>query len=197
MAVVQTVVSNAEIIDRFLDAVWQEAGLRENTLSAYRNDLGQFSKWLSNRQPYLLKASRSDVLAYLAASVKRGISAKSSARRLSTLRRFYRHLLRETLIDVDPTSEIASPVTGRPLPISLSEDAVTQLLEAPNVGTALGLRDHAMIEHGDVSSSTHAGSGPCTWCNRDSVSKHRTVLAEMVLVRVLFSRPGALASPRI
>ena len=146
MAVVQTAVSNAEIIDRFLDAVWQEAGLRENTLSAYRNDLAQFSKWLSNRQPYLLKASRSDVLAYLAASVKRGISAKSSARRLSTLRRFYRHLLRETLIDVDPTSEIASPVTGRPLPISLSEDAVTQLLEAPNAGTALGLRDRAMIE---------------------------------------------------
>jgi len=50
------------------------------------------------------------------------------------------------LIDVDPTSEIASPVTGRPLPISLSEDAVTRLLEAPNAGTALGLRDRAMIE---------------------------------------------------
>ena len=62
------------------------------------------------------------------------------------MRRFYRHLLRETLIDVDPTSEIASPVTGRPLPISLSEDAVTRLLEMPNAGTALGLRDRAMIE---------------------------------------------------
>ena len=146
MAVVQTVVPNAEIIDRFLDAAWQEAGLRENTLSAYRNDLAQFAKWLSKRQPYLSKASRPDVLAYLATSVKRGISAKSSARRLSTLRRFYRYLLRETLIDVDPTGEVASPVMGRPLPVSLSEDAVTRLLEAPNVGTALGLRDRAMIE---------------------------------------------------
>ena len=146
MAAVQTVVPNAEIIDRFLDAAWQEAGLRENTLSAYRNDLAQFAKWLSKRQPYLSKASRSDVLAYLATSVKRGISAKSSARRLSTLRRFYRYLLRETLIDMDPTSEVASPVMGRPLPVSLSEDAVTRLLEAPNVGTALGLRDRAMIE---------------------------------------------------
>jgi len=58
MAVVQTVVSNAEIIDRFLDAVWQEAGLRENTLSAYRNDLAQFSKWLLNRQPYLPISTR-------------------------------------------------------------------------------------------------------------------------------------------
>ncbi len=63
MAVVQTVVPNAEIIDRFLDAAWQEARLRENTLSANRNDLAQFAKWLSKRIPYLSKPSRSDGLA--------------------------------------------------------------------------------------------------------------------------------------
>ncbi len=137
---------NDDLIDGFLDGVWQEAGLTENTLKAYHNDLERFSKWLSGRHGDLLRANRADILAYLASAVKQGLTATSSARRLSALRRFYRHLLREALISVDPTEEVASPVIGRPLPVTLSEEGVTRLLDAPNVGTALGLRDRTMLE---------------------------------------------------
>ena len=71
---------------------------------------------------------------------------RSTARLLSSLRRFYQYLLREQLITDDPTAQIESPKLGRPLPKSLTEEQVEKLLQAPDAETALGLRDRAMLE---------------------------------------------------
>lgn len=136
----------APVIDQFLDAVWLEKGLSDNTLSSYRRDLGLYDKWLQARGGTLLGAQKSEVLAWLGELATRGQSARSSARMLSCLRGFYRYLLRENSISVDPTLNIDSPRLGRSLPKSLSEDDVDQLLSQPDTTLPLELRDKAMLE---------------------------------------------------
>ena len=131
--------------EQFLDAVWLESGLSENTLNAYRTDLAAFEGWLGKKKLPLDAVTRAELLGYLAANVRQGLSPRSSARRLSTLRRFYRYLLREGLIGEDPTADVRSPSLGRPLPKSITEASVEKLLAAPPE-TTLGVRDRAMLE---------------------------------------------------
>ena len=131
--------------EQFLDAVWLESGLSENTLNAYRTDLAAFEGWLGKKKRPLDAVTRAELLGYLAANVRQGLSPRSSARRLSTLRRFYRYLLREGLIGEDPTADVRSPSLGRPLPKSITEASVEKLLGAPPE-TTLGVRDRAMLE---------------------------------------------------
>ncbi|MDP7193702.1 MAG: site-specific tyrosine recombinase XerD [Arenicellales bacterium] len=136
---------DSTVIERFLDGIWLESGLSANTLAAYRNDLERFASWLQKKGHTLVQGSRADVLDYLAHTVRSGASPRSSARKLSTLRRFYRYLLREGLVTADPTTELDSPAIGRRLPKALSEEGVEKLLAAP-AGSALGIRDRAMLE---------------------------------------------------
>ena len=135
------------IINTFLDSIWMERGLSENTLAAYRNDLSSFSNWLaSSKSKDLIKVDKADVLAYLTYRLQQRRSPRSTARFLSCIRRFYGYQLREKKIHQDPSALIEAPKLGRALPKSLSEADVEALLQAPNVETALGLRDRAMLE---------------------------------------------------
>ena len=133
-------------IERFLDALWMERGLSENTLAAYRNDLSGMARWLTGRQRSLSAARRQDLLDYLAERVAAGARPRTTARLLSSLRRFYRYLVREGRLADDPSARIDTPRIGRPLPDSLSEAEVELLLDAPDAGDPLGLRDRAMLE---------------------------------------------------
>lgn len=133
-------------IDRFCDALWLESGLSDNTLAAYRRDLLAFARHLHEHDRTLAGAAREDLQAHLGERFSRGAQASSSARSLSALRRFYRFLLREGDIEVDPSLEISSPKLSKPLPKSLSESDVDRLLDAPEVKKPLGCRDHAMLE---------------------------------------------------
>ena len=135
------------LIERFTDALWMESGLSANTLAAYRSDLHAYALWLRKTSPAgLQEADRGALLDYLAASVSHGARPRSTARLLSSLRRFYRYLVREGVVSADPTAQVDSPKLGRPLPKSLTEDQVVSLLDAPDVSTPLGLRDRAMLE---------------------------------------------------
>jgi integrase/recombinase XerD len=133
-------------IGRFLDAVWMERGLSSNTLAAYRADLVALSRWLANGKITLVRATRADLLAFIAARVAAGARPRSMARQLSSFRRFYRQLMREGGVREDPTAQIAMPRIGRSLPKSLSEGEVESLLNAPRVDDPLGHRDRAMLE---------------------------------------------------
>jgi integrase/recombinase XerD len=134
------------LIDRFLDAIWMERGLSENTLGAYRADLLALHQRLTDKSVNLVEAGRADVMDYIAWRVEGGAKPRSTARQLSSFRRFYRYLLREALITDDPTANIAMPKIGRALPQSLTEEEVDSLLAAPNVAEPLGHRDRAMLE---------------------------------------------------
>jgi integrase/recombinase XerD len=133
-------------IELFLDALWMERGLSENTLAAYRHDLGGLAGWLAGRGCSLLEARREDLLDYLAARVAGGARPRTTARLLSAMRRFFRHQIRAGRLHADPSARIDTPRIGRPLPDSLSEQEVEALLDAPDTGDALGLRDRAMLE---------------------------------------------------
>jgi integrase/recombinase XerD len=133
-------------IDRFLDAVWMERGLSPNTLAAYRADLTALERWLDDQDIELLAAKRGDLLAFMAARVQAGARPRSTARQLSSFRRFYRYLVREGQLRDDPTAQIAMPKVGRSLPRSLTEEEVEALLAAPAVGDPLGHRDRTMLE---------------------------------------------------
>ena len=138
---------DAQQIERFLDAVWMEGGLSENTLAAYRNDLRGLALWMTVHAGVpLAAASREHLMDYLAHRYQAGSKARSAARLLSSLRRFYRHLVRENRIEIDPSARIEAPKLGRPLPKSLSETQVEALLAAPDITQPLGLRDRAMLE---------------------------------------------------
>lgn len=134
-------------IERYIDALWMEKGLSENTLSSYRRDLRQYDQWLLQQSSESVpEAGRASLQAYLGARLEQGMSARSSARFLSCARGFYRFLLREGRITEDPTLEVDSPRLGRPLPKSLSEEEVERLLHAPDLDIALEFRDRTMLE---------------------------------------------------
>jgi integrase/recombinase XerD len=126
------------LITRFLDAVWMERGLSSNTLAAYRADLVALHRWLCERKLSLVQAGRAELMDFIAARVEGGARPRSTARQLSSFRRFFRYLMREGGVREDPTAQIAMPKIGRSLPRSLSEAEVESLLGAPAVADPLG-----------------------------------------------------------
>ena len=138
--------ADQQLIDTYLDAIWMEKGLSQNTLEAYRRDLHAFGVWFSSYGQSLMSVAGIDVQRYLAHRFAEGVAARSTARQLSCLRGFYRYLLRENRVQVDPTALVDNPKLGRPLPKSLSESDVEALLAAPDTDTPLGLRDRTMLE---------------------------------------------------
>ncbi|WP_433886299.1 site-specific tyrosine recombinase XerD [Pseudomonas vranovensis] len=134
------------LIDQFLDALWLEKGLADNTRDSYRSDLTLFNGWLTEQGVELPNAGRELILDHLAWRLAQGYKPRSTARFLSGVRGFYRYLLREKLIGVDPTLQVEMPQLGRPLPKSLSEADVEALLQAPDLSEPIGQRDRAMLE---------------------------------------------------
>lgn len=131
-------------IENFLDMLWVERGLGENTLVAYRSDLVGFSRWLAGRDRDLARAGRADILAFLADLA--GGATGTAARKLSTLRRFYQYEVRAGRRADDPCERVEGPRLGRSLPVSLTEGEVVALLQAPDTTQPLGMRDRAMLE---------------------------------------------------
>jgi integrase/recombinase XerD len=134
----------SEQIDLFLDACWVESGLSENTLAAYGSDLNIFVKWLNGKP--VLEVTEQDVFAFLESRYKEGVGSRSSARILSSLRRFFGYFQREGAIKKNPTDLIEAPHIGRTLPESLSETDIDLLLDAPEIANILGYRDKVMLE---------------------------------------------------
>ena len=133
-------------IEQFLDALWLERNLAENTLSAYRRDLTMVVEWLHHRGLSLASVSGEDLQSLLAERQTGGYKATSTARLLSAVRRFFQHLYREKIRPDDPSALLASPKLPQRLPKDLSEAQVERLLQAPLVEQPLELRDKAMLE---------------------------------------------------
>ncbi len=136
-----------DIIDGFVEHLWVQYGLSDNTLSSYRTDLLQFSRWLTHTHHISLVAVDAEQLqSYLSYRVKQKLSARSTARFLSSTRRFYAYCLQAHLMTADPSAAIESPKIGRSLPHSLSISDVEKLLAAPVIKNDIDMRDLAMLE---------------------------------------------------
>lgn len=136
------------LLDRFSDGLWLNDGLARNTLEAYRRDLAQFALWLrESGGKALIEAAPADLQRHLAWQVRtRRAKPRTTGRLVSSLKRFFQFAVREGLRADDPAAELDAPKVGRALPKSMSEDEVESLLAAPDVETAQGLRDRAMLE---------------------------------------------------
>lgn len=133
-------------IDQFIDTIWSEKGLSKLTLEAYHRDLKIFSTWLHEEGFNLKEASQTSILKYLAYRVDKKSTARTSARLLSTLKQFYRYLVRTGQRNDNPTDQISAPKINKLLPDSLTEQEMENLLQAPDIQTHFGLRDRCMLE---------------------------------------------------
>ena len=133
-------------IDAFLEGAWSRDGLADLTLVDYRGDLERCATWLAQHAHGLLKASRADLFDYLAARNRAGIGARTNAREITALRRFYAEQVRRDAAFEDPTLLLDAPKLPRTLPKALSEREIENLLNAPDAATQLGLRDRTMLE---------------------------------------------------
>ena len=136
----------SKMIDSFLDSLWLEQGLSKSTLDAYRSDLKLLKVWAKNRELKMDEISRPDLLEFIAFKAEQGSSARTSARMLSSMRRFYTYLMQQEIISTNPTDKISMPKIGRSLPVLLTENEVLKLIKAPNTKKPLGFRDRVMLE---------------------------------------------------
>jgi integrase/recombinase XerD len=140
------------LVVAFLDYLKVEKGLAALTVSAYQSDLAQYSDFLQKRKRALRDARRQDVRDFLNSLLSNGVDGRSVARKLSTLRHFYKYLLLDRYIEADPTLNIDTPKQWKVLPKSLAADEVERVLQGPphakedRLSQALALRDPAILE---------------------------------------------------
>ncbi|HMA07888.1 MAG TPA: site-specific tyrosine recombinase XerD [Ramlibacter sp.] len=132
-------------IDAFIDALWLEEGLANNTLGAYRRDLTMYAEWLARQGRAIDATVEADLNGYFAARHAQ-TRATSANRRLTVFKRYFRWALRERLIEADPTLRLQSAKQPLRVPKTLTEAQVEALLGAPDTDTPLGLRDRTMLE---------------------------------------------------
>ncbi len=137
--------ASASHIDPFIDALWLEEGLARNTLQAYRRDLALFGQWLAGRGKHLPDTTEADLNAYFSERHAQ-TRATTANRRLTVFKRYFRWALREHHVAADPTLRLSPARQPMRVPKSLTEAQVEALLNAPDTGTPLGLRDRCMFE---------------------------------------------------
>ena len=131
-------------IAAFLERLWLQRGLSPATIEAYSRDLHMFQQWVEKP---IDTVSEFELLDYLAQRHSEGLSSRSSARFLSSLRAFFRDALDNELIQQDPTANVRRPILGRPLPEALSEEEVDLLIQSPDPNSGpIELRDRVMLE---------------------------------------------------
>jgi len=138
-------VSNSNI-DTFLDYLWLERGLSDNTLSAYRTDLYKFNTFVLKQDSDVLTCDELLIESYLAWRMEQGFKQRSNARSLSALKRFFKYLLSQQLRSSNPTALTQAPKLGQTVPKTLSEQDVESLLSVQDLDEAVEYRDKAMLE---------------------------------------------------
>ncbi len=136
----------ASWIAEYLAHLAVERNLSPQTLDAYARDLHGFQSWLDQHKLPLAKVDRATVRTYIGTRRDAGLSARSAARLLSSLRGFFLFLLRQEVLSFDPTAELHSPALWHTVPEVLSAEEVEALLGAPDTRKPTGLRDRAMLE---------------------------------------------------
>jgi integrase/recombinase XerD len=135
------------LIDAFLAHLAVERGFSRNTLEAYSRDLLRFLEFLEGKEVTGMQAVTAvDVQGFVGSLRQRGLVARSVARHLAALRSFFRFLVRERKVVVNPTTSVPSPRIGRSLPKALSRQEVEALIKEPAGEGVLKLRDLAMLE---------------------------------------------------
>ena len=137
-------------LSSFLDFLSKERNYSENTTVAYRNDLGQFLKWLNATYPNIgswQAVTQQMVAEYVDVLKDKSYTASSVARKVAAIKSFFHFMLARGLVVNDPTTDLESPKVRKRLPRTLPQEEVKQLLDAPKKKhTPKGLRDTALLQ---------------------------------------------------
>jgi integrase/recombinase XerD len=130
----------------FLDYLSIEKGLSANTRAAYGRDLAKLLLFFNKEKVSWKRASEEDLVGFVRAQSRSGLSARSLARLISAVRSFYKYLILDGVVGADPAERLSSPSVWLSLPKFLTVKEVESLLAAPDAGEPRGLRDRAMLE---------------------------------------------------
>ncbi len=133
------------LIETFLDSLWLEKNLSQNTLSSYKNDLQKFRKFLEKNNKTVLNADHFLILSFLSMLLDQGFSSKTVSRNISSLKSFYKYLISVDHLKLNPMSNIDAPKSGLFLPTTLTVEETQLILDAPNEKRPIELRDKAML----------------------------------------------------
>ncbi len=137
-----------KLITAFMDYLNFEKGLSANTQAAYRRDLEKLREFLILKELPVEPAgiTKQQILSFLSWQLDHDAAFSTVARSLSSLKTFYRFLILEDYVSVNPTQDLGTPKVKRKLPVVLTIEEVDHMMEQPNVMLPLGLRDRAMLE---------------------------------------------------
>ena len=133
------------LIETFLDSLWLEKNLSQNTLESYKNDLNKFRNFLEKNNKSVLKADHFLILSFLSFLLDKGFSSKTVSRNISSLKSFFKYLISVEHIKINPMLNIDAPKSGLFLPTTLSVEETQQILDAPNELRPIEMRDKAML----------------------------------------------------
>ena len=133
------------LIETFLDSLWLEKNLSQNTLSSYKNDLQKFRNFLEKNNKTVLNADHFLILSFLSMLLDQGFSSKTISRNISSLKSFYKYLISVDHLKLNPMSNIDAPKSGLFLPTTLTVEETQLILDAPNEKRPIELRDKAML----------------------------------------------------
>ena len=133
------------LIETFIDSLWLEKNLSQNTLSSYKTDLDKFKNFLEKNEKSVLVADHFLILSFLSHLLDKGFSSKTVSRNISSLKSFYKYLISVEHLKINPMLNIDSPKSGLFLPTTLTVEETQQILDAPNEDRAIELRDKAML----------------------------------------------------
>lgn len=135
-----------DIIRLFIQYLSVEKGLAPNTQQAYNLDLMKFTFFLNKEKISWFAVKEEDLIKFIHQTSRSGLSARSLARIISSLRSFYRFLILDGFLEINPAANLSSPKIWLNLPKLLSIDEVEQLISEPDIDKKKGKRDRAMLE---------------------------------------------------
>jgi len=135
-----------DIIRLFIQYLSVEKGLSLNTQQSYYHDLTKFSFFLKKEKISWFAVKEEDLIKFIHHTSRSGLSSRSLARIISTLRSFYRFLILDGFLEMNPAANLSSPKIWLNLPKLLSIDEVEQLIGEPDLDKKKGKRDRAMLE---------------------------------------------------
>ncbi len=135
-----------EIVRAFLDFLAVEKGLSRNTINSYSRDLRKLFQFFQKEKILCSAAKEENLTAFIHSQSRRGLSSRSLARLISSIKSFYKYLVLDGLVDKNPAVNLSSPKIWLKLPQFLTVEEVEILLSQPDEKSKQGLRDRAMLE---------------------------------------------------
>ena len=131
----------------FLDHLYIEKGLSQNTVKAYKADILAFTNWIKENTKLKLKDIKEEnINKYISYLFELNLKSSSVNRKISSIKSLYMFLVKKNILKNSPVNEVISPKQEKYLPFSMSEDEVDKLLNSPKPSNKIEKRDKAMIE---------------------------------------------------